>query len=101
MFTAAFAASFTVFREVEVGLTNEELLNRRLQYSNEALANRTEAVRLATVKYQAAVLSLLPVLQLQTEQLANRAEVIKLRSAQLTNHINLHLAVGGAEGRDF
>ena len=83
------------FREVEVALTNEELLSERLEYQNQALANRSEAVRIATLQYRAGALSLLPVLQLQTEELATRAEMIKLRDTQLANRIQLHLALGG------
>jgi len=83
------------FREVEVALTNEELLGERIRYENQALANRSEAVRIATLQYQAGALSLQPVLQLQTEELATRAEIIKLRDTQLANRIQLHLALGG------
>lgn len=83
------------FREVEVALTNEELLGERLQYQNQALANRSETVRIATLKYRAGAQSLLPVLQLQTDELATRAEIIKLRDTQLANRIQLHLVLGG------
>jgi NodT family efflux transporter outer membrane factor (OMF) lipoprotein len=89
------SVALNAFREVEIALTNEGLLGERLQYQNGALAGRTDAVRIATFKYRAGSLSLLPVLQLQTDELAARAEVIKLRGTQLANRIQLHLALGG------
>jgi NodT family efflux transporter outer membrane factor (OMF) lipoprotein len=89
------SVALKAFREVEVALTNEELLGERLRYQNQALANRSEAVRIATLKYRAGALSLLPVLQLQTDELATRAEIVKLRDTQLANRIQLHLALGG------
>jgi outer membrane protein TolC len=89
------SVALKAFREVEVALTNEELLGERLLYQNQALANRSEAVRIATLKYRAGALSLLPVLQLQTDELATRVEIIKLRDTQLANRIQLHLALGG------
>ena len=88
------SVALKAFREVEVALTNEALLAERLQYQNQALADRSEAVRIATLKYRAGALSLLPVLQLQTDELATRAEIIKLRDTQLANRIQLHLALG-------
>jgi outer membrane protein, multidrug efflux system len=89
------SVALKAFREVEIALKNEELLGERLRYQNQALANRREAVRIATLKYRTGALSLLPVLQLQTDELAARAEIVKLRDTQLANRIQLHLALGG------
>jgi outer membrane protein TolC len=83
------------FREVEDALTNEQALAQRLIYDQQALAQRTEAVRIGTLKYQAGSIDLLSVLILQADQLASEATVIEVRTAQRTNRIQLHLALGG------
>jgi NodT family efflux transporter outer membrane factor (OMF) lipoprotein len=87
--------ALTAFREVAVALNNERVLAEQLQYQNQALANRAEAVRIATVRYRAGALALQPVLQLQADQLATEAGIIRLRDAQLANRVTLHLALGG------
>ena len=51
---------------------------------------------IATVQYQAGRRDLLWVAQLQTDQLAVESNVIQLRSAQIANRIQLHLALGGS-----
>jgi len=90
------SAALNAFREVEIALTNEALLTEFLKYEQEALHDRAEAVRIATLKYKAGATDLLSVLQLQTDQIATQAELIKARNAQLVNRINLHLALGGS-----
>jgi multidrug efflux system outer membrane protein len=90
------SAALNAFREVEIALTNEALLAEYLKYEQNALHDRAEAVRIATLKYKAGATDLLSVLQLQTDQIATEAELIKARNAQLTNRINLHLALGGS-----
>ena len=87
--------ALTAFREVAVALNNERVLAEQLQHQNQALANRVEAVRIATVRYRAGALALQPVLQLQADQLATEAVIIKLKDAQLANRVTLHLALGG------
>lgn len=82
--------------EVEVALTNEHLLAERLPYAENAVVDHTEAVRVANLRYRAGTMDLLSVLQLQAGQLTSQAELIKLRNTQLTNRINLHLALGGS-----
>jgi outer membrane protein TolC len=83
------------FGEVETALTNEELLAERLRYDQEALGDRTEAVRIARIRYTSGASDLLTVLILQAAQIESQSNVIKLRNAQLANRINLHLALGG------
>jgi NodT family efflux transporter outer membrane factor (OMF) lipoprotein len=90
------AAALQAFGEVETALTNEALFAERLQYDQAALADRTDAVRLAKIRYTAGASDLLTVLILQTAQLRSEADVIQLRNAQLANRINLHLALGGS-----
>ena len=84
------------FREVENGLTNEQLLAQRLQFQQAEVRDRIESVRIATLQYKAGSTDLLSVLQLQSDQIASQANLIKLRNAQLANRIDLHLALGGS-----
>ena len=84
------------FREVENGLTNEQLLAQRLQFQQAEVRDRVESVRIATLQYKAGSTDLLSVLQLQSDQIASQANLIKLRNVQLANRIDLHLALGGS-----
>jgi outer membrane protein, multidrug efflux system len=86
----------TAFREVEDALSSEQILEKRLKYEEHALADRTSAVRIATVQYQAGSRDLLWVERLQTQQIAMEERVIKLRNSQIANRIQLHLALGGS-----
>ena len=84
------------FAEVEVALTNEQLLDQRLPHLEDAVRDHTEAVRVANLRYKAGSMDLLSVLQLQDGQIQSQADLIKLRNAQLANRINLHLVLGGS-----
>jgi NodT family efflux transporter outer membrane factor (OMF) lipoprotein len=86
----------TAFREVENALASEQLLGKRLQYEERALADRSTEVQLAIVQYQAGRRDLLWVERLQTEQLATEERVIKLHNARIATRIQLHLALGGS-----
>jgi len=84
------------FSEVEVALTNEQLLAQRLQYEMSALRDRVVTVRTANLRYLYGSVDLFEVLELQTQELENEELIINLRDALLTNRINLHLALGGS-----
>jgi len=90
------AAVLTAFREVENSLANERLLAQQLPLDQKAAADRSEAVRIATVQYKAGRRDLLWVAQLQTAQLGSEATLIKLRAAQRTNRVQLVQALGGS-----
>jgi len=90
------SVALRAFREVENGLTNEELLAQRLQFQLAEVQDRVESVRIANLQYKAGATDLLSVLQLQSDQIASQANLIKLRNAQLANLIDLHLALGGS-----
>lgn len=90
------AAVLAAFREVEDALANERLIAKRLPFEVAALANGTEAVRLAKIQYEAGSRDLLWVSNLQADQIAIQTAVIKTRNLQRTNRINLHLALGGS-----
>jgi len=89
-------AALTAFREVEGALANEELIANRLEYTEAALTDTTEAVRIATIQYRYGSRDLLWVSNLQTYQILTQAEVIKVRNLQRTNRVNLFLALGGS-----
>jgi len=82
-------------REAENGIANEALLAQRLTFDQDALAQRTEAVRISRIQYTAGSTDLLSLLQLEAAQLSAQSAVIQLRDLQLTNRINLYLALGG------
>ena len=90
------AVSLRAFSEVETGLTNEQLLGKRLPYAESAVRDHGEAVRVALLRYKAGSMDLLSVLQLQESQIQSEAALIDLRNSQLANRINLHLALGGS-----
>ena len=90
------AVALRAFYEVEVALTNETLLAERLLFEEQGLGDRTEAVRIAKVRYVAGAMDMLSLLQLQERQLDGQAAVIQLRNARLANRITLHLALGGS-----
>jgi len=77
-------------------LSDGTSLAERLHFEQRALGERTEAVRIADMQYRAGRTDLLSVLQLQSYQLETEQQVIELRSAQLANRIDLHLALGGS-----
>ena len=88
--------ALTAFREVENSLANERLYVLQWPLEARALADRTEAVRIATVQYKAGRRDLLWVAQLQTVALAAQADLIKLSSAQRVNRVRLHQTLGGS-----
>ena len=94
---AAYGATvLEAFREAENGIANEDLLAQELRFDLDALAQRTEAVRISRIQYTAGSTDLLSLLQLEAAQLSAQSAVIQSRDMQLTNRINLHLALGGS-----
>jgi multidrug efflux system outer membrane protein len=89
------SALLQAFYEVEVSLTNESSLASQLQKELKAYGDYSDAVRLATIRYQAGAGDLLSVLIMQEKALGSQSKVIQLRNARLANRINLHLALGG------
>jgi len=86
----------TAFAEVEQGLTNESLLAARAGYQETAVTNAIDAVRIAEIQYRAGRTDFLSVLQLQTDQIASQAVLIEVQASELTNRIDLHLALGSS-----
>jgi len=89
------AVVLTAFREAETALANEQLLAKRIPFTQRALTDRLAAVRIATTQYRAGRRDLLWVVQLQAEQFVAEAALIKARAAQGANRVHLHLVLGG------
>jgi NodT family efflux transporter outer membrane factor (OMF) lipoprotein len=90
------AVVLNAFREVETSLANERLFALQLPLDQQALDDRVEAVRIATIQYKAGRMDLLWVAQLQTVQLQTDAALIRLRSTQRVNRVRLHQVLGGS-----
>ena len=88
-------AALNAFREVEIALNSEGSLGERLVYQRAANTDRIEAVRIGKIKYQAGAIDMLAVLQLQTAQIEGEMQIVQTLDSQLTNRVNLHLALGG------
>jgi multidrug efflux system outer membrane protein len=88
-------AALNAFREVEIALNNEGLLSQRLAFQQAAEKDRDEAVRIGRIKYEAGVIDMLPLLQLQTSKIETEMEIVQTMNSQLVNRINLHLDLGG------
>jgi len=90
------SAALGAFREVETALNNEGLLEASLAYQQAAEKDRNEAVRIGRIKYEAGVIDMLSLLQLQTAQIETEMEIVQTLNSQLANRINLHLDLGGS-----
>ena len=85
------------FREVESALANEQLLKNRVPFEEKALLDRTEAVRIATIRSAAGRRDLLWVSISQHPQLSTEAGgLVRVRALQHLNSIGLLLAFGGS-----
>jgi multidrug efflux system outer membrane protein len=89
------SAALNAFREVEIALNNEKMQGERLAYQQAAGKDRGEAVRLGRIKYEAGVIDMLSLLQLQTAQIESEIQIVQTINSQLANRINLHLGLGG------
>lgn len=89
------SAALNAFREVEIALTNEGFLGQRLVFQQAAEKDRDEAVRVGRIKYEAGVIDMLSLLQLQTAKVETEMEIVQTMNSQLANRINLHLDLGG------
>jgi outer membrane protein, multidrug efflux system len=90
------SAALNAFREVEITLNNESFFGERLAYQRAAEKDRDEAVRIGRIKYEAGVIDMLSLLQLQTAQVETEMEIVQTTNSQLANRINLHLDLGGS-----
>ncbi len=83
------------FSEVEQGLDNDTLLREQEGYLREVVAESTEALRVATAKFNVGQVDLLSVLQQQAQVIGARVALFNVRDQRLQRRIDLHLALGG------
>jgi len=94
---AAFGATvLNALEEVEAGLTDEALLERREGFLGAAVDNDKQAYDLALKQYDVGQIDLLSVLQMQSRWIGARVGLLRIRNAQLAERIDLHLALGGS-----
>ncbi len=65
-------------------------------YQRAANTDRTEAVRIGKIKYEAGAIDMLAVIQLQTNQIEGEMRIVQTMDSQLANRVNLRLALGGS-----
>ena len=84
------------FQEVEVALTNEQLLKEREAFLQTAVAKGDEAYRITQAQYEIGRVELLALLQTQAALLSTRSSLIAVTNERLAERVNLHLALGGS-----
>ncbi len=94
---AAYGATvLQALEQVEAGLTNETLLERREMFLSRSVNNNRQAYDLALKQYDVGQIDLLSVLQMQTRWIGARTGLLRVKNARLAERINLHLALGGS-----
>ncbi len=94
---AAFGATvLQALEQVEAGLTDEALLERREAFLAQSVENNKQAYELALKQYDVGQIDLLSVLQMQSRWIGARTGLLRAKNARLAERINLHLALGGS-----
>ncbi len=94
---AAFGATvLEALEQVEAGLTEEALLERREGFLSRSVDNNKQAYDLAVKQYDVGQIDLLSVLQMQSRWIGARTGLLRIKNARLAERINLHLALGGS-----
>lgn len=94
---AAFGATvLQALEQVEAGLTDEVLLERRETFLAQSVDNNKNAYELARKQYDVGQIDLLSVLQMQTRWIGARTGLLRVKNARLAERIDLHLALGGS-----
>ncbi|HEX8258512.1 MAG TPA: efflux transporter outer membrane subunit [Allosphingosinicella sp.] len=83
------------FREVADRLAERRWLAERLTAQQRELAAQRDRAELATLRYQNGVTGYLEVLDAQRELFAAEQQVLATRREQLTNAVDLYVALGG------
>ncbi|HEX7327503.1 MAG TPA: TolC family protein [Casimicrobiaceae bacterium] len=84
----------TAYRNIEVALLNEPLLQRQLKESNAALVRLEAAAKNADAAYRAGNLDELSYVNLRTGVLGKETEIIKLEETILEQNIALQTMIG-------
>ncbi|MFY1825971.1 efflux transporter outer membrane subunit [Myxococcus fulvus] len=90
------SAALRATNEVENALTSERILGERREILERAVAAHGRALELLTVDYRVGKVDLRTLLQQTLLADAARISLLRVRSEQLIQRINLHLALGGS-----
>ncbi|NCF15117.1 MAG: efflux transporter outer membrane subunit [Gammaproteobacteria bacterium] len=94
---AAYGATVLLaLEQVEAGLTDEALLERREAFLSQSVDYNKQAYDLAQKQYDVGQIDLLNVLQMQSRWVGARTGLLRVKNARLAERINLHLALGGS-----
>lgn len=83
------------FGEVEDALTTAIALREREIILQQTAADNERALEMVSVQYRIGVKDMHPVLQQQLALYAARSALLRVKSEQLIQRVNLHLALGG------
>ncbi|GEN10052.1 efflux transporter, outer membrane factor (OMF) lipoprotein, NodT family [Myxococcus fulvus] len=89
------SAALRATNEVENALSSERILGERREILERAVAAHGRALELLTVDYRVGKVDLRTLLQQTLLADAARISLLRVRSEQLIQRINLHLALGG------
>lgn len=89
------SAALTAFRQVEEGLAEDHRLLERTHLVAAADHDQREALRLAQLRFDAGTIDQVALVTVQGNALNARLSELAVRVQQLTNRIDLHLALGG------
>lgn len=84
------------FKEVESAIANEQLLEEREKYLQNAVDDSEEAYRRTKAQFDIGRLDLLALLQTQASLISAKSSLIAIKNERLAERVNLHLALGGS-----
>ena len=90
------SAALDAFSDVESALDQETVLRRRRVELEQSAAQANEALRLAQLRYNEGETDLIDVLNILNRVLGAESSLITVKRSQLTERVNLNLALGGS-----
>lgn len=90
------ATALRAINDVENALAAEKVLADRVLLLQQTLADNERALALTTQSYQQGAADMRAVQQQQLNTFATRMALLRVRSEQLAQRVNLHLALGGS-----
>ncbi|MDA3960280.1 MAG: efflux transporter outer membrane subunit [Planctomycetota bacterium] len=87
--------ALNAFKEVEDGLSNDAVIRNRLTFIQASSDELDKALNIATKRYDAGVIDILALNQVQLRAFTAREQVVALRAEQLRQRVSLYLALGG------
>ncbi|WP_419784079.1 TolC family protein [Maridesulfovibrio sp.] len=90
------SVALNAFKEVENGLSGENLLQKREEYLTQARTDKKKTYELAQIQYNVGKIDLFELLSHQTAWIGSEISLLNIRRVRLDNRIDLHLALGGS-----